>query len=586
VTGDGNHSFFRGVPESELADVLSRLERRSYKSGAVLVAEGDRTGEVYIAQSGRAEVVVSDAKGVEHRVGGIGPGGTVGEMSILTSQPAAATVRAATDLDVLVLPEREFGDLADRFPEISRNLGAILSERLARTNRLVGGGEQGTLTILEDTGAPALLGYALACSLTWHTRLRTLLLVLDEAAAPELHALAARQNRLGAEVRVAAPTGDNAPDRLAGTVSRLFKTFDHVLVQTHGSSSVPLATGRIVRLTGRDGPPAVDGLTLRGWAAPTPLFRPDLDGIVRVPPLSAEDERSLANGVLANSSAAGHALGWAARDIAGLKVGLALGAGSIRGYAHIGVLQVLQRAGIRFDYVTGTSIGAAVAGMVSIEATPEEIGEFMDDCGRRLFRPTLPVRSLLSSRGLGKIIQRVRGDIRFEELSLPLAVVCADVLTGRELVFRRGVAWPAVLAAVSIPGIYPAQRIGPYVVIDGGVANPVPTDVAADMGAGFVIGVKLGARRSEPDNDAEGVLPSGSGPSAVAVLLRAIELMQSRIEGRTADATTITIAPEVDAKGMQLRRFSEGRRYIQDGIDAAEAALPRIEAALPWLRKR
>jgi NTE family protein len=146
------------------------------------------------------------------------------------------------------------------------------------------------------------------------------------------------------------------------------------------------------------------------------------------------------------------------------------------------------------------------------------------------------------------------------------------------------VAWPAVLAAVSIPGIYPAQRIGPYVVIDGGVVNPVPTDVAADMGAGVVIAVKLGAGRSEPDTDAEGVLPSGSAPSAVAVLLRAIELMQSRIEVRTADATTITIAPELDAKGMQLRRFSEGRRYIQDGIEAAETALPRVEAALPWLR--
>jgi CRP-like cAMP-binding protein len=109
-------SVFDGVPEEELARLLGDLDRRSYPAGTVLVAEGDKTNEIYIAQSGSAEVVISDLDGTEHRVGSIVPGGSVGEIALLTGQPAVATVRATADLDVLVMTEGDFARLVDSFP--------------------------------------------------------------------------------------------------------------------------------------------------------------------------------------------------------------------------------------------------------------------------------------------------------------------------------------------------------------------------------------------------------------------------------------------------------------------------------------
>ena len=595
-THAGELSVFEGVPADELARTLGHLEHRTFPVESTVVEEGDRSNEIYIVQAGSAEVLVSDTHGTEHRVGRVVPGGTIGEISFLTGQPAVATVRATADLDVLVLEEADFALLAENFPQIYRNVGAILAERLARTDRLVVGERERPLSLLHDQGSPSLLGYALAASIAWHTRERTMLLVLADDPREELAALATmaakppwRSGRphgeVGADLMVAKPRGGFAPDALPGTIGALFGVFGHVLVQTGGDSPPPLATARLVRLQeGASGEGGGDGvLTVRGWSDGAPS-RPGFDGIVNVPPFTAEDERALQTGVLPADSDAGRELGWAARDLARLKVGIAFGAGSVRGYAHVGVLKGLRRAGIPFDYVAGTSVGAAVAGMTAGGYEPEQIAEVMDELSRSLFRLTLPVRSFLSNRGLKGLIQKLSEETRIEDLPVPLALIAADVLTQRELVMRRGLAWPAILASSSIPGVFPALRLGPHVAVDGGVLNPVPSSVLAEMGADVVLAVKLGGGAFVAEWDLEVDVPSGRPPTAIGVLVRAIEIMQARIAPEPSEATIITIAPKLEGEAPKLKRFIEGRRYIADGEAAVEAALPRIKASLPWVR--
>ncbi len=101
-----------------------------------------------------------------------------------------------------------------------------------------------------------------------------------------------------------------------------------------------------------------------------------------------------------------------------------------------------------------------------------------------LFKLKIPYTSMLSDRGMRAYLRSHGPRCRFDDLPFPLAVVAADVLSQRELVLRRGIVWQAVLASIAIPGIYPAQRIGPHVAVDGGVLNPLPVNVAAEMGAG------------------------------------------------------------------------------------------------------
>jgi NTE family protein len=584
--------LFQDVPLDELSRVLEGFDRRTYEPDRVVVAEGDTLHELYIVLAGTAAVVVVGPDGREHEVGRVAPGGTVGEMALLTGEPAAATVRSTAPLDVLVLTEDEFAELGQRFPQVYRNLGTLLAERLAHTNRLVAKRSPGRLVVLANDGAPPLLGCALACSLAWHTRERTLFLGLRSDPGPELRALAkAARDRTGVEARrgvaileVEAPRGRYAPEALYETLVGLFDRFQNIVLELDAGTEPALQTATNVRLEPGDarGPSADGVLAVRGWSTGTTL-RPHHDRVVCVPELGDDDVRAMQNGVLPTSTAAGLALGWAARDLAGLKVGVALGAGSIRGYAHIGVLEALMRNGIPIDAVAGTSIGSAVAGLHALGQTPSEIADTLDEFGPNLFKLTLPVRSLLSNRGMRRYMQTVAPGVRIEDLDVPLAIVAADIRQQREVVFRRGLLWQAVLTSVSIPGIYPASPIGGGILVDGGVLNPVPASVAAQMGAGVVIAVKLGSRGLEPEFDLEAAPARGTPPTTTSVLFRAIEIMQSRIDGDPADATVVNVAPMSDLMGPKLRRFHEGRRYIGDGAAAVEEALPRLAAVLPWL---
>jgi NTE family protein len=597
-------SFFEGIPHAELEPLFERLERRRYPAGSVVIAEGETCREIYVTQSGAADVFVADRSGEEHVVGHVGPGATLGEMSLFTGQPAVGTVRAAGDLELLVLSEADFERLSRSFPQVYRNLGAILSERLALTDRLTLREEPGRLVVLDDAGAPPLLAYALACSVAWHSRESTLLVLVDDdppdvlktisdGAAGEVELSQMRPptvaERGGAQMIVVSSDGSFAPEALAQATEELCKRYEHVLIAVSGSAPVGLSAFRTVRLTG---PESVDrgGTTpayrIQAWSATNGRVGPDSAGLIRVPPLEAADEAELAHGRLPISTPAGNALGWVARDLTGLKVGVALGAGSVRGFAHWGALRALKEAGLPIDYLAGTSIGATAAAIHAAGFSIQDGIDIFKKGATAAFRPTVPIRSLLSSRAAAKVIRHYSGDRRIEDLEIPLAIVAADILTQREVVFRRGLLWKALLATVSIPGVLPVQRVGPYTLVDGGILNPVPTGTVSDMGAGVAIGVKLVRRARESDLDAEAVAET-TAPSVTALgaILRAVEIMQTNIAPAATDAASILITPEFqNLPSGKLRRFSAGLRYVDAGAEAVEAARPRMAAALPWLR--
>jgi NTE family protein len=395
---------------------------------------------------------------------------------------------------------------------------------------------------------------------------------------------------------LAPATGTFAPENLAETLEDLSGDHERItLIQVPAGHLPHLRTATIVSLTGPNDPiPDRDngltvqppGHTIRAWV-PDGSERPDRNGVLGVPALCPADEETLRSGLLPASTAAGRALGWAARDLAGLKVGFAFGGGSIKGFAHVGVLRVLERLGLRADYVAGTSIGASVAAVYAMGYGPDEIAEKMELVGSAAFRLHLSTSALLSNSGLRDGLRAIGGTMRIEDMRVPLAVTAADIFTRQEVVFRSGLAWPAVLASMSIPGIYPAVRLGHHTLVDGGVLNPVPSNVAAAMGADTVIAIKLGSSPEQAGVLAEAdEFGPGRVPSVVQVIARSVEIMQTKISTDTAAAATILITPEfpeTPTGWAGLRRFGEGRRFIELGEAAAEAALPRISANVPWI---
>jgi NTE family protein len=274
-------------------------------------------------------------------------------------------------------------------------------------------------------------------------------------------------------------------------------------------------------------------------------------------------------------------LDWLARDIGHLKVGLALGGGGSRGYAHLGVLKVLQRCGMPTDVAAGCSIGAAVAAGVAAGYTLERIKGHMDAAGRKAVRLALPLRSLLSSQGVVAELQKIAAERRIEDLSTPLGLVAADVLRGEEVLLCRGPGWQAMAASMALPGIYPPVRIGRRYLVDGGVVNPVPVSAAVAMGADLVVGVKLGAPRGRREvvRRPTRIL---RGPSILDTITGALETMQRKIAETSSSHADITIEPELP-EDIGLLDFGRGPELMEAGERAAELALPQLRAAMPWL---
>lgn len=176
------------------------------------------------------------------------------------------------------------------------------------------------------------------------------------------------------------------------------------------------------------------------------------------------------------------------------KVGLALGSGSARGWAHIGVIKALTEAGVHVDYIAGTSIGAVVGAVYAsgkIETLENVVRQFDWKQIVSFFDVVFPKSGLIDGNKVADFVRAHVAPGNIEDLGLPFRVISTDLETGSEVVIQEGDVIEAVRTSISIPGIFtPAKKDG-RLLLDGGLVNPVPVSVVRDMGADFVIAVDL-----------------------------------------------------------------------------------------------
>jgi len=176
------------------------------------------------------------------------------------------------------------------------------------------------------------------------------------------------------------------------------------------------------------------------------------------------------------------------------KLGIALGSGSARGWAHIGVLNALDEEGLKVDYISGTSIGSVVGAVYSI-GDMEAFEKFTRSIDWKgvvsLIDVTFPGTGLIPAKRVFKMLSEYYKDIKIEDLPIPYCAVAADVRTGEEVRFTKGRVSDAVRASVAIPGILTPHKYEGRVLVDGGIVNPVPVNVVRGMGADVVIAVDL-----------------------------------------------------------------------------------------------
>src|ERR1700694_2534920 len=197
---------------------------------------------------------------------------------------------------------------------------------------------------------------------------------------------------------------------------------------------------------------------------------------------------------VAPQSALTQAVDFVARHIAQMTVGIAFGGGGARGFAHLGAFERLLHYGIPADSLAGSSIRVLPPSLYLMGKSFAESEALFLDIHRHIMRWGLPRMSIFSNRGLKREIRNRCGDLRFEDLSAPLAMIAVDLTTRTEVVLDRGPLWLAALTSVSIPGIFPPITIGNHLLIDAGMHDPVPTRAVRKMGADILLGLDVDDR--------------------------------------------------------------------------------------------
>ena len=176
------------------------------------------------------------------------------------------------------------------------------------------------------------------------------------------------------------------------------------------------------------------------------------------------------------------------------RLGLALGGGAARGFAHVGVLQVLEEAGIKADLVVGTSAGSLVAAFYASGKTGAQLQRVADTMEEVTITDwTVPLlgRGMMRGDALSRYVNQQTGGRRIEELKMPLGIVATDLRTGDGVLFQRGDLGTAVRASSSVPSVFEPVRIGAREFVDGGLVSPVPVRYARQMGAEYVLAVDI-----------------------------------------------------------------------------------------------
>ena len=257
------------------------------------------------------------------------------------------------------------------------------------------------------------------------------------------------------------------------------------------------------------------------------------------------------------------------------KIGLALGGGAARGFAHVGVIQVLEEAGFRPDLVAGTSAGSLVAALYASGKNGGQLQQVAETMEEAAFTDwTLPIFSRGVLRG-DALARYVNGEVKgrlIEDMALPLGILATDLNSGQGVLFRRGDTGAAVRASSAVPAVFLPVRISGRDYVDGGLVSPVPVRQARQMGAELVIAVDISAApEANPASD------------TLQILLQTFAIMGKSINSHELQGADVLVRPALP--GVKGADFAARRQAIEAGRAAMRAALPQLRQQIEALSR-
>ena len=567
----GGSALFEGLTDEQLEVVAARMRPHQFALGEQLCAAGDASDRIWLITGGLVIWTAGTTAGggeIELRMR---KGDVIGAQDAITGTERTATVAASTITDTLELDATDLLELAAQFPQILINVIQTQRERLfrasARSAALFSASVRSSSKRGEEIGVIAgpslrgVIGHLVATARTASARPVT---VLDRSLS--LAGALTASDQLATENDTVLIPSEFDPD----TVGVLLDEVDRVVALVGNAEEAgrlgnvaAAAEGRLLEIV----------LVSDEARQASQMWHPGaLRLVIRDCP--RQEGFPLADADLA----------WIARHLTRTKLGVALGAGGAKGYAHIGFLEVLEEAGYTVDYVGGSSIGGFVASQLALGYNAAEIDQrfrstFNAENVGQLFKSPL-----VGSAGLetltGMLKEATKGAF-FSHTSIPLVIMAVDLTARTPVAQRQGPLWEALLAALSVAGVFPTQERGGHRLIDAIALVPVPTAAVLEDGADVVVSVNLLGTESlerwpgvpeEPED--EPAKPRRRGP--LDTILEAMDLSQLDTSARHAALADVVVTPRFGP--AEWRDFNLADLYVAAGREAAREQLPALRS--------
>lgn len=518
-------ALFAGLDPAQRSEVEQHMAPRHLRSGEVLCRAGEVGSSLYVVTAGLLHAV---APGSGEVLGRQRPGDVVGEAALLTGEPRSATLVARLPSDVLELSRDAFLAAGGRYPRLLLNLAAIVSNRMVARTAHLGQSRisQAVAVVTGRSGRPDLQPVLQAATASSAAPVS-----VTDLTAPDAPATGAVLDTLEASrrqgIRVFVVVGPEHPDLL-------------MLLDYCDRAVAFMDTGEVRR---------------------TAAARQLPQG--RLTPLAPQSGDA---GVLG-------------RRLAGTTLGLALGAGGAKGFAHVGALRSLERAGYVVDYVAGSSMGAWVGAWLAVGMNSHEIEQtlrdgFTEEAARIVFRvgaagdPT-------GTSVMSELARRTTNTVDFDQLPTPLVALTADLEARQPVAISSGPVHEAMVAAMTVPGLYPPFQRGQQRLVDAVVLTPVPIEALIGAGADVTVAINLLGRETMPS------WPGADPPPARPrrdrdTVVESLELAQVDASARLTALADVPVTPTFGPGTWRDFRLAD--RYIAAGEAAMEQALPALRA--------
>lgn len=595
-----------------LTDLLGQLDTASLhaiqdqlawlhlSNGDVVFEQGDPQDGMYILINGRLGVRTHDAKGKARVVSEVESGETVGEYGLLTGEPRTATVYAIRESNLVKIEPPAFDRLVKEYPQVMAAVARIIVERQQRTLRGKPRSRTAALTVALIPAGPTVDGQALAQGLA-------------DSLSPYGDVLALTRERFD-ELYGQAGAAETAPDDpsnpfIVAWMGEQEAIHDFVLFCADANPSP--WTHRCISQADRVlviADPRADPAPGPAEAVLGELGVPVRTELVMYHPADTKWPAGTASWLAARRVQAHHHvrqgdvahMARLARRLSGHAFGLVLSGGGARGYAHLGVYRALLELDIPVDFFGATSMGALLGaafaqGKLTYDEMVEQSRQFASP--RMLFDYTLPFTSVMTSKKVTRLCQRIYEDTRIEDLWVPFFCVSTNLSTAEPVVHEQGLLWRAVRASLAIPGVFTPVIEDGSVLVDGGVMDNFPAEtMRAKVESDRVMGVHVSTHEEQKRTWNLDTYLSGwrvlysrinpfakplRAPSLVGTILRTLDVNSAYRSKREQVYTDVLIHPDVKRFGFnEYEAFTE---IAQVGYESALEPLRAWKQTLPEL---